>query len=396
MDVKKAGFRTLKTALTIIAVAFYCFFAERFEYLSQIAAFDNIIGIMPFVLLTGVLAFIIALIWKRYRNAKTSTVVIVVLALIWSTMLVPASTGDWYPLAKTPQTSGSAPDLTLYEPFKEGTLAITVQNPSLKLADDLPVLDGATAMYPVYAGIVNSVYDKNAYSPDIAICSNTTNAYNRIINGQCDIIFAASASEKQKQTAKEAGTQLIFTPIGKEAFVFLVGKENPLDNLSYQQIKNIYSGKSAYWNTLGWSNGGKIIAFMRQEGSGSQTGLQTIMQGLPIQKPQPLPDKSLVGNGSLMQQVSVSWNGVQPAIGYSYRYFATTMYPNTNAKMLKIDGVYPSINNISNSSYRFTYNFYAVTNGEPTGNAKKLIDWILSPQGQTLIEQTGYIPLDNK
>jgi phosphate transport system substrate-binding protein len=393
MDVKKTGRIALKTALTIVACAVFIYIAERFEYLSQIAAFDNIIGIMPLVLLAGILAFIIALIWKRYRNAKTSTIVLVVLALIWTAMLFPATTGDWYPLASTPQTSGSAPDLTLYEPFKEDTLAVKVQNSSLKLSEDLPVLDGATALYPVYAGVVNSVYDKNAYSPDIAICSNTTNAYNRIINGQCDIIFAASASETQKQAAKNAGSELVFTPIGKEAFVFLVGKDNPIDNLSYRQIKNIYSGKTAYWNTLGWNGGGKIIAFMRQEGSGSQTGLQTIMQGLPIQKPQPLPDKSLVGNGSLMQQVSVSWNGVQPAIGYSYKYFATTMYPNSNSKLLKIDGVYPSINNISNSSYRFTYNFYAVTNGEPTGNAQELIDWLLSPQGQDLIEKTGYIPL---
>jgi len=121
--------------------------------------------------------------------------------------------------------------------------------------------------------------------------------------------------------------------------------------------------------------------------------LQNIMRGLPIQKIQPLPDKSLIGTGSMMKQVSVEWQGTQPAIGYSYRYYATAMYQNPDVKMLAIDGIYPSIETIANESYPFTYNFYAVTNGEPTGNVKLLIDWILTDEGQYLIEQTGYTPL---
>jgi len=55
-------------------------------------------------------------------------------------------------------------------------------------------------------------------------------------------------------------------------------------------------------------------------------------------KPRPLPDDSLIGTGSMMKQVSVEWNGVQLAIGYSYRYYAVTMYPNLDAKQNGIDG----------------------------------------------------------
>jgi phosphate transport system substrate-binding protein len=94
-----------------------------------------------------------------------------------------------------------------------------------------------------------------------------------------------------------------------------------------------------------------------------------------------------------MKQVSVEWQGVQPAIGYSYRYYATTMYANPDVKLLKVNGMEPSAENIQNGSYPFVGDFYAVTNGEPEGNVKLLIDWILSPQGQTLIEQTGYTSL---
>lgn len=255
-------------------------------------------------------------------------------------------------------------------------------------------MDGALALYPVYAAIAETVYDKGAFTPESVAFTNTLRAYEAIIAGERDVIFVASASAKQREAAEKAGAELVFTPIGKEAFVFLAGAENPIEGLSYTQIRNIYSGKTAKWRTLGWKDGGDIIAFQRPEGSGSQTGLQSVMGDMPVVSPQPLPDKSLAGSNSLMKQISVRYKGVQPALGYSYRYFANTMFPNPEAKMLKINGVAPSAENIANGSYPFTVNFYAVTNGKPEGNTKLLIDWILSPQGQRLIEKCGYSPLN--
>jgi phosphate transport system substrate-binding protein len=257
----------------------------------------------------------------------------------------------------------------------------------------LPVLDGATALYPVYAAFAEAVYDEGAFSQDYVLCTNTLGAYEAIISGERDVIFVAGASEQQMAAARKAGADLRFTPIGREAFVFLVGKENPVNDITYQQIRNIYSGKTANWRTLGWSESAKIIAFQRPEGSGSQTGLQSIMGGIPIQAPQPLPDASLIGTNSLMKQVSVEWRGAQPAIGYSYRYYATTMYANPDAKLLSVNGVEPSTANILNGSYPFANDFYAVTNGEPEGSVKLLIDWILSRQGQEIVEKTGYTPI---
>ncbi len=396
MDVKKRVQFALRLVLTVGLAAVYLYVTHGLEYWSQLNMVDNIIGAAPLMLLTGVGAFLAALIWKRHKNAETSTIVLGVMSVIWALLLIPAWTGNWYSLAKMPDPDVTSPDLTVYAPFAEDTQAAKLPGKAtLTLSEQLPTLDGATALYPVYAAFANAVYDEEIYTPDMVVCSNTPNAYKRIIVGDCDIIFVAGASEKQKQAASAAGSQLVFTPIGREAFVFLVGKENPIDGLSYKQLKNIYSGKTAYWHTLGWRDGGKIVAFQRPEGSGSQTGLQNIMRGLPIQKPQPLPDDSLIGTGSMMKQISAVWQGVQPAIGYSYRYYATTMYANPDTKMLTIDGIYPSNETIANESYPFTASFYAVTNGEPTGSTKQLIDWILTDEGQYLIKQTGYVPFTN-
>ena len=388
---------TFITRLILTAgLSFMCvYIGNKLEFWCQLKAFDNAIGAAPLVILLGVTGFLIALVWKHHKNAMTSTIALSCLVVIWVLLFIPSITGNWYPFSNTPAQGSASPDLTVYAPFSENTQAAKLPGAaSVLIRGELPSLDGATALYPVYAAFANAAYNEADYSPNLVVCTNTPNAYNAIITGECDIIFVAGPSEKQKQAAKDAGVELVLTPVGREAFVFLTGKTNPVDGLTYQQLKNIYSGKTAKWKTLGWNDGGNIIAFQRPEGSGSQTGLQNIMGGLPIQKPQPLPDASLVGSGSLMKQVSVEWNGIQPAIGYSYRYYAISMYPNPDAKLMKINGIYPSNETIADGSYPFASEFYAVTNGQPEGNVKELIDWILTEEGQHLIEQTGYVPIN--
>ena len=117
------------------------------------------------------------------------------------------------------------------------------------------------------------------------------------------------------------------------------------------------------------------------------------MKGMPVLAPQPLPGGAIDGSNSLMKQMSVWYNGVQPALGYSYRFFAQTMYPNEDTALLAVDGVAPTDENIADGSYPFVADVYAVTRGEPDGAVKQLLQWILSPQGQYLIEASGYTPV---
>lgn len=349
MKVKKSILFVICLVITVMLAGICTYFINSLEYLTQMTAVDNLIGAAPLLILLSITGILIALIWKHHKDAIISTIVLSVLGMIFGLLFIPSITGNWFPLAKVSEFGSASPDMTVYMPFTENTQVARLPNKSsFTIQGTLPSLDGATALYPVYAAFVNAVYDTEDFSEDVLVCTNTPNAYKAIIAGDRDIIFVAGASEKQKQAAEDAGVELVFTPIGKEAFVFLVGKENPIDGLAYQQLKNIYSGKTSKWRTLGWDEGGNIIAFQRPEGSGSQTGLQNIIGSLPIQKPQPLPDKSLVGTGSMMKQVSVEWNGVQPAIGYSYRYYAMTMYPNPDSKLLAIDGIYPSSETITN------------------------------------------------
>jgi len=394
---KKTGV-ILRAVITLFTWFTGGYVLHKYEYLIAFNDIDNIVGMIPFALVLASTVGLTALLWMKHTKQRIPVSIIGALLVVLFVVLFPtALRGNWWINTTTSNEAQAAPDLTVYAPFSEGSITAKLNDKSdLRLIDYLPVLDGATALYPVYAAFAEAVYDEDVFSQSYVLCTNTLKAYEAIVTGERDIIFVAGASEQQIAAARTAGADLHFTPIGREAFVFLVGKDNPIDIITYQQIRNIYSGKTAYWGTLGWCEGGKIIAFQRPEGSGTQTGLQTFLRGLPIQVPQPLPDASLIGTNSLMKQVSVEWQGVQPAIGYSYRYYATTMYANPDVKLLKVNGVEPSIENIQNGNYPFTGDFYAVTNGEPRGNVKLLIDWILSPQGQYLVEQTGYTPIQHK
>ncbi len=386
----------LKTTLTAAAwtAAFAVLYA--FGYITEIAYTDNFVGALPIVLAVICAGSLTALVWLKRKKRNTATCIVLSLATALSAALYPnAMRGNWWLDYYGMDSAGENPDISVYAPFAPGSLAAQLDEPStLELAGDLPVMDGAIALYPVYAAFAQAVYRQSDYSPDHVRCTNTLKAYDSIIRGDADIIFCAAPSEGQLNDAKAAGVELCFTPIALEAFVFLVGNDNPTDNLTSRQIINVYSGRTAMWRTLGWEQGGQIAAFRRIEGSGSESGLiNLVMKDRPTFVPQPLPAGSVNGTNSLMQQMSVVVNGVQPALGYSYRYFATKMYPNPGAKILKIDGCAPTDENIRSRKYPYVAEVYAVTRGEPQDKVKELLNWILSPQGQRLIQKTGYAPI---
>ena len=233
------------------------------------------------------------------------------------------------------------------------------------------------------------MYPRKQYSAseDEVRCTNTINAYESLINGDVDIIFVAKPSEGQKDLAAGKVVDLRMTPIGNEAFVFFVSAKNEVGGLSFDQLKGIYTGEITNWKTVGGSNS-KIIAYQRNEDSGSQTMFLSVMKGTDIQK---APQEQEVGGMGGIIERTARYKNAKNALGFSFLYYATRMKGADGIKILSINGVEPNKETIRSRKYPFTGTFYAITNGEPTGNAKLLIDWILSAQGQELIEKTGYV-----
>ena len=284
-------------------------------------------------------------------------------------------------------------DVGRYLPFEDGSeLARTGSSLHFSETDDLPVLDGAAALVPVYASVIDNIYpdgcvtyeggafsDDNLYGENFAKDSamqyqNTIRGFDATVDGSVDLFFTAYPSKEQLESAAEKGVELNIVPVGMEAFVFFVNTKNPVDDLSIDEIRGIYRGEIKNWNEVGGVNR-TINPLLRIKGSGSQTMMEKFMEGDMIKKREP---SSVFG----------------ASIGYSFRYYLSGMVANSDVKMLCVNGVYPDADNIKNGSYPISANFYVVYRKDNSNeNVIKLVDWLLSDEGQTMIEKCGYVGL---
>ena len=289
-----------------------------------------------------------------------------------------------------------------YQPFSRDNQLVTLDEPAdFQLETPWALrLDGATALYPVYAAFAQAVFpESDDYVPfhSTVECNGTIDAYQRLINGEVDMIFAAAPSQAQLEAAEHAGMELHMTPIGSEAFVFFVNSKNPITGLTVEQVRGIYTGAITNWSQVGGRRQ-SIRPFQRAENSGSQSALQRLMGDLPLIEPE--EEDRIAGMGGIIREVA-SYRNYRNAIGFSFRYYATEMVRNGDIRLLALDGVEPTKETIRDSTYPISSYFYAVTAapiGKPAPEERNetmaaFLNWILSPQGQTLVEETGYVGL---
>jgi len=268
----------------------------------------------------------------------------------------------------------------------------TVVKPSFT-KETYPKVDGSTATIPLSESIAADLLSMTAEEAHSFIKHNTThNAYVNLIDGKADIIFVTQPSEDELKLANEKGVELEVVPVVKEAFVFLVNRQNPVDTLTVKQIQDIYQGYVTNWNQVGGPDK-VIIAYQRPENSGSQTIMENqVMKGLEMAS---APTSLKPGEMGELIEAIASYDNSDKAIGYSVYYYANSMYSKDTTKFVKVNGIEPNNDNISSGKYPFTSAYYAVLRKtEPADSgARKLLQWILSSEGQKLAEKTGYVPL---
>lgn len=256
---------------------------------------------------------------------------------------------------------------------------------------DFPRIDGSTATYPLSMEIGKKLLGLDEIGVKGFITHNTThNAYVNLIDGKADIIFVTEPSSDEYELARQKGVELEVVPICKEGFVFLVNKDNSVNNLTVKQVQDIYQGKIKNWKEVGGDDN-DIIPYQREANSGSQTIMtNTVMKGLKIMQP---PKETLVyGMGELIDRVA-DYSNAKNALGYSVYYYATTMYKNRDVKLISINGFKPDKQTIKDGTYPFTVGYYAVLRkDEPSvSNARKLLGWLLGEEGQTIVDRAGLV-----
>lgn len=188
------------------------------------------------------------------------------------------------------------------------------------------------------------------------------------------------SSRDLKDEEKEAGLQE--TKIAIDGIAVITNTKNPVKNLTQDQVKDIYTGKITNWKEVG-GNDAPIVVVSREEGSGTRDGFQEI---IGFESTELLSDAQVSdGSGNIKSTVE----GNENAIGYiSFGYVDDTI----NA--LSINDVEPTAENVTNSTYPIARPFLLVNTADGLSeNGQKFIDFILSDEGQSIMEEEGFIKI---
>lgn len=259
--------------------------------------------------------------------------------------------------------------------------------------DDLPRLDGSTSTVPLALAVCAEVLGESREEvQDLVRFNKTTTAYFNLLEGNADLLIVGEANDEVMARKKELNFEWEKQPFATDAFVFVVNEDNPVDSITVEQARDIYSGKITNWKELGGEDR-PITALQRNEGAGSQTLMEKlVMQGTPMVE---APTEYIVTTmGQLMEAVK-SFDGSPGAIGYSVYYYAEEMKMAQGLKLLKLEGVEPNPDTIRSETYPLVNPKYVVIPaGEPKSAPNKvLFNWLLGEEGQTLIAKEGYVSI---
>ncbi len=256
---------------------------------------------------------------------------------------------------------------------------------------NLPRMDGSTSLIPLEAGIRSALLGISIEEATEQVSHSTTHdSFYNLVHEGTDLIFTVPPSEQQYEHAKSIGVELEEVAIAKEGFIFVVNANNPVESLTQEQLRGIYSGEITNWSEVG-GNDQEIIAYQRNLDSGSQNYMTTFMGNTPLMDaPSELRPATMFG---LMDEIAIN-DYAEQSIGYSVYAYAADMYGNGDEiKFLAVDGVAPSKATMASGEYPLMSDNYAIFRADEPEDSpvRKLCEWMISDEGQRAIGQAGYV-----
>lgn len=261
--------------------------------------------------------------------------------------------------------------------------------------EEYPTVDGSTATMPLMAAVLQKVCGIDAEQAESYVyASKTSQSWIALSNGDADLLLVYEAPESTKEQLAQ-GPELEVTAIGRDALVFIVNEQNPVESLTQDQLRDIYTGAVTNWAELG-GNDQSIVAFQRDETSGSQTLFEKLLVGdreLTLTDP---PTELRPGMMGALVDGLASYNNEGNAIGYSVYYYISEMYAQPGLKLIGVDGVQPEYDTIADSSYPLCNEFYVAIRADEPENSptRQLYNWICSEEGKQTLIDAGYVPAE--
>jgi len=208
-----------------------------------------------------------------------------------------------------------------------------------------------------------------------------------LIDGTCDIAQSSRPiKSKETRQAKQKGVNPVETVVAKDALTVIVHPSNPVKKLTVQQIGDIFTGVITNWKDVGGPQK-SIVVYSRESSSGTYAFFR---EHVLANKEYTSAALLAPATGAIVQSVSQT----EGAIGYVGMAYLT---PSVTALEVAAEAGKPyvpaSTANALDGSYPISRELFYYTNGQPKGEAKAFIDFILSPEGQKLVEDVGYVPV---
>ncbi len=262
-------------------------------------------------------------------------------------------------------------------------LASSIAAPGSAVAEEKIIIDGSTTVGPIAKAFAEYYMSKNK-DVNISVSeSGSGNGAKSLINGMCDIAdMSRFMKDKEFAAAIDKGRTPVAHVVAIDGIVMIVHPSNPVKGLTVAQVRDIYMGKITNWNQLGGPNV-EIVMISRDTNSGTYETFEKL-----VMKKEKIYEKAeYVGsNGAVRQRVQ----STPAAIGYVGLGFV-----DRSVKALEINGIVPDMNTISSGIYPIARPLFMFTDGYPKlgTHLHRFITLYLSPKGQEIVEEIGFIPL---
>ncbi|MBU0475799.1 MAG: phosphate ABC transporter substrate-binding protein [Bacteroidetes bacterium] len=246
---------------------------------------------------------------------------------------------------------------------------------------DAIIIKGSDTMLQLTQKLADTFSENNPNTKFQIYGGGTETGIEELLSGRIDICNASRnlTPLEAKNLADYYGSIGMYYLIAKDAISIYANIESPINNLSMEELNKILTGQYSNLDSLNLGKG-KIVLAIRDSDSGTRKFLQDLV--LPNNEFSKTA-KAFATTEEIIAFIQENKNGISfGGIGLA-----------KGIKLISINGIEPNSKNTKNDSYPLTRYLHFFTTKSPSGKVKKFIDWVLSPEGQKVVKEEGFVPL---